>query len=172
MKSPRLDEIDLRILDLLQSDARMSFVKLARRLGVSDTTARDRVERLVSRLNLKFVVDVDPNDLGLLYLYLGVRVQGPALAKAVERAAALPEVIFLGRCTGGYDLMGEIMCRDNDHLMRFLDDLRAIPGVAGFDTFPVLRVEKEDWRFSGLALPSGETPGDGTPTGDRGSEIA
>ena len=148
---PRMDDLDIRILDLLQSDARMPFVKLAESLGVSDTTVRTRVERLVKRFGLKFVVDIDPGELGLLYLYLGLRVQGASLDRTIERASALPEVVFLGRCTGGYDLIGEVMCRDNAHLMRLLDDLRAIPGVAAFDTFPVLRVEKEDWRFSGLA---------------------
>jgi len=45
--------------------------------------------------------------------------------------------------------------RDNEHLMRFLDDVRAIPGVLQFDTFPVLRVEKEDWRLNDLVAPTG-----------------
>jgi len=100
---------------------------------------------------VKFVVDVDPNDLGLVYVYLAVRVQGTALARAIERMIAVPEVIFLGRTLGGYDLMAEVICRGNDDLMRLLDEMRAIPGVVQLDTFTVLRVEKEDWRFAGLA---------------------
>lgn len=130
----------------------MPFVKLGEALGVSDTTVRARVERLVRRFGVKFVVDVDPSELGLLYFYLGIRIQGPALTKAIERLSALQEVIFLVRTTGGYDLMGEVVCRDNEHLMRFLDDVRAVPGLAGVETFSVLRTEKENWRFSGLAV--------------------
>jgi Lrp/AsnC family transcriptional regulator for asnA, asnC and gidA len=42
-----IDEMDLRILDLLQADGRMPFVKIAEQLGVSDTTVRTRVDRLV-----------------------------------------------------------------------------------------------------------------------------
>ena len=60
--------MDLRILDLLQADGRMPFVKIAEQLGVSDTTVRTRVDRLVRRFGVKFVVDVDPNDLGLVYV--------------------------------------------------------------------------------------------------------
>lgn len=148
---PRIDELDLRILDLLQTDGRMPFVKIAEELGVSDTTVRTRVDRLVRRFGVKFVVDVDPNDLGLVYVYLAIRVQGAALARAVERMTALPSVIFLARTVGTHDLMAEAICRDNNDLMRLLDEVRAIPGVVRMDTLTVLRVEKEDWRFVGLA---------------------
>lgn len=147
-----IDELDIRLLDLLQTDARMSHVQLGKELGVSDTTIRTRIDRLVSRFGVKFVVDVDPVDLGLLYLYLAVRVQGTSLGKAIERMSLLPEIVFLVRLTGGYDLMTEIVCRDQDDLIRLLDELRAIPGIVHLDTFNILRVEKEDWRFSGFAL--------------------
>lgn len=152
---PRIDEMDLRILDLLQTDGRMPFVKIAEQLGVSDTTVRTRVDRLVRRFGLKFVVDVDPNDLGLVYVYLAVGVQGPALARVVERMTALPSVIFLARTVGTHDLMAEAICRDHEDLMRQLDEIRAIPGVVRMDTLTVLRVEKEDWRFVGLAAGRG-----------------
>lgn len=148
---PGIDEIDLRILDLLQADGRMPFVKIAERLGVSDTTVRTRVDRLVRRFGVKFVVDVDPNDLGLVYVYLAVGVQGATLARVVERLTASPSVIFLARTVGTHDLMAEAICRDHEDLMRLLDDVRAIPGVVRMDTLSVLRVEKEDWRFAGLA---------------------
>ncbi len=149
--APELDTLDLRILDLLQTDARMPFVKMAEELGVSDTTVKARIDRLVKRVGVKFVVDVDPNALGVLYLYVAIRVQGPPLTRAIERLGALPEIIFLGRCIGSADLMAEMVCRDNEHLMQVLDDIRAIPGVVGIETFSVLRVEKENWHFSGFA---------------------
>lgn len=150
MRRP-FDELDIRIVDLLQLDGRMPFIKIAERLGVSDTTVRARVRRLTRRFGLKFVVDVDPNSLGLLYLNMGLRIQGPSLGKAVERLAYQQQVVFLSRTTGGYDLMAEVICRDNEDLMRMLDDVRAIPGITHIDTFIVLRVEKEDFRFSRFA---------------------
>ena len=156
--SRKIDELDIRLLDLLQTDARMSHVKLASELGVSDTTVRTRIERLVNRFGVTFVVDVDPADLGLLYMYLAVRIQGTALNRAIERMSLLPEIVFLVRATGGYDLIAELVCRDREDLMRILDELRAIPGVVHTDTFTILRVEKEDWRFSGFAADGGAGP--------------
>lgn len=148
---PKMDDLDIQILDMLQADGRAPFVKIAEALGVSDTTVRARVDRLVRQFSVKFIVDVDPKELGLVYVNLAVRVQGPAISRAIQRMASLPEVIFLGRTTGGYDLMAEMVCRDNDDLMRLLDEIRAIPGLVQLDTFTVLRVEKENWRFGGLA---------------------
>lgn len=147
----RLDQLDVGLLRLLQADARMPYVKLAEELGVSDTTVRSRIERLVRSFGAKFVVDLDPAELGLLYLYLALRVQGSTLKRAIERMTLLPEIVFLARTTGGYDLIAELVCRDRDDLMRLLDELRAIPGIVHIDTFSVLRVEKEDWRFSAFA---------------------
>jgi Lrp/AsnC family transcriptional regulator for asnA, asnC and gidA len=145
------DQLDIRIMDLLQSDGRMPFVKIAEQLGVSDTTVRTRVQRLTGRFGLKFVVDVDPNSLGLVYLNMALRVQGPSLGKVVQRLANQQQVVFLARTTGGYDLMAEVICRDYDDLMSMLDDVRAVPGITHIDTFTVLRVEKEDFRFSRFA---------------------
>jgi len=147
----RIDEIDLRILDALQVNARTSFVRLAQSLGVSDTTVRARIDRLVRRFGVRFVVDIDPKELGMLYFYLGVRVQGPAMTRAVDRMGELPEIIFLGRTVGGYDLLAEMVCRDNSHMVRMLDQIRSISGVTQVDTYTVLTVEKENWRFAGLA---------------------
>lgn len=151
---PSIDVLDIRLLSLLQGDARMSFVELGKQLGVSDTTVRTRVEQLVRRVGIKFVVDLDPADLGLLFLYLGVRVQGPTMAKVVERVTSLPEIVSVNRTTGGYDLICEVVCRDRDDLARVLDLVRGIPGIVHMDTFSVLRVEKEDWQFSVFATPS------------------
>jgi Lrp/AsnC family transcriptional regulator for asnA, asnC and gidA len=147
----QLNEIDLRILEALQDDARTPLVRLARELGVSDTTVRARIDRLIRHFGVKFVVDVDPEVLGLSYSFLAVRVQGPAMARTIERMSELPEIIFLGRTLGGYDLMAELVCRNNNDMIRVLDAIRAIPGITQVDTYSVLRVEKENWRFTELA---------------------
>lgn len=151
MKEPQIDDLDIAILDLLQSDGRRPYVQIAKELGVSDATVRARVDRLTKRRAMKFVVDVDPNELGLVYVYIGVKIQGPAMSRAVERMASLPEVIFLVRITGGFDLMTELVCRGNEDLIRLTDEIRGIPGVVDLDVFNVLKIEKEEWHYSGLA---------------------
>ncbi len=148
--SQGLDDIDLQILDALQADARTPFVTLAKSVGVSDTTVRARVDRLVGRFGVRFVVDIDPKELGMLYFYLGIRVQGPARKRTVDRLSGLPEIIFLGRTLGGFDLLAEMVCSDNRDMVRVLDEIRSISGVTQVDAFTVLTIEKENWRFTSL----------------------
>jgi len=44
-----------------------------------------------------------------------------------------------------------LVCRNNNDMIRVLDAIRAIPGITQVDTYSVLRVEKENWRFTELA---------------------
>lgn len=87
----------------------------------------------------------------MLCFYLGVRVQGTAMTRAVDRLNALPERVFLGRTVGGYDLLAEMVCRDNADTVRMLDEIRSIAGVTQVDTYAVLSIEKGNWRFAPLA---------------------
>jgi DNA-binding Lrp family transcriptional regulator len=55
---------------------------------------------------------------------------------------------------GGYDLLAEMVCRDNADMVRMLDEIRSIAGVTQVDAYTVLTIEKENWRFSALARDS------------------
>jgi len=145
------DELDLRILDRLQADGRKPFTQIAQELGVSEGTVRSRVGRLTRRRMVKFVADVDPNELGLVYVYAGLRVQGPALKRAVEAVVAIPEAIYVVLCTGTFDVMLELMCRSNDDLVRLLHEIRSIPGVSHVAIMTILGIEKDEWRYTALA---------------------
>lgn len=146
------DEVDLRILEQLQDDGRKPFTKIAAEIGVSEATVRARIQRLTRRGVVKFVASVDPQSLGLVYVRLAIKVQGPALKRATEALAAIPEVIFLDMVSGGFDLMAEVVCRDPSDLLRLLsDEIRTIPGVTQVETYHVLRNAKDQWRYSVLA---------------------
>ena len=90
MARKNFDDLDLRILEQLQEDGRASFARIAAALGVSEGTVRTRVGRLTRSNLVKFVADIDPRDLGLVEVYLGLRIQGPALERAVEQITAIP----------------------------------------------------------------------------------
>ena len=151
MPKLRFDKLDLRILEQLQIDGRMPFTRIAEELGVSDATIRARVSRLTRGRMVKFVADVDANDLGLVEVYLGLQVQGPALDRVLDAIAAIPEVPYAAECSGAFDILCELVCRDNDDLLRLLRDVRKIPGVTRVDTLTVLKIRKDNWRYAALA---------------------
>lgn len=151
MPAVQPDELDIRILEQLQLDGRMPFSRIATTLGVSDVTVRTRVSRLVNAKLVKFVTDVDPSQLGLIEVYLGVLIQGPALDRAISTLTAIPEVTYAVELSGAFDLLCELIARDNDDLLRLLREVRTTPGVTRVETLTVLRIHKETWRFAGLA---------------------
>jgi len=99
--SQRLDDIDLQILDALQVDARTSFVRLAESLGVSDTTVRARIDRLVRRFGVRFVVDIHPKEPGMPYFL-------PEIASA--RPAKTPACALNSDASGSTPMRSALYC--------------------------------------------------------------
>ena len=153
MARARFDELDVRILDQLQKDGRMPFTSVAKELGVSEATVRARVGRMTRERLVKFVTDVDPTEFGLVYVYLGLQIQGPALKRAVAALNGFPEITYTVICTGTFDLLAELICQTGDDLLRLLQDVRAIPGITRVETMTVLSIEKDEWRYWAMMPP-------------------
>ncbi len=150
--SATVDRLDLRILGKLQEDGRRPFTRIAAELGVSEATIRARVSRLTRRNAVKFVAEVDPHELGLVFAYVGIKVNGKALKRAVEMLAEIPEMISIVVCAGSFDLITEVACATNDDLLRVLqDEIRQTPGVEQVEAFVSLRIAKDVFRYPVLA---------------------
>ena len=146
-----LDDLDLRILAEIQDDGRRAYTAVAKELDVSEATVRARVARMQRRGVLKFVVNVDPHTLGLFYVVLGLRVQGPGLKRAIEIMGSIPEVSYALVTAGTYDIVAEVVCRDHVDLLRLLrDEIRSIPGLQDVDTMTVLQTVKDQWGYPNI----------------------
>jgi Lrp/AsnC family transcriptional regulator for asnA, asnC and gidA len=145
-----IDEIDQRIIEELQQDGRRPFTKIAAEVGISEASVRQRVSNLVNTQVIQIVAVTNPVKLGYsLASMIGIRVSGERLMEAVQEIAEFDEVIYLILCTGRFDILAEIVCRDNDHLLNFLTEkLYKVQGVQQAETFMYLRVCKQnDWTF-------------------------
>jgi Lrp/AsnC family transcriptional regulator for asnA, asnC and gidA len=142
-----LDEIDERIVQALKEDGRMSFAEIARRLAVSPGMVRQRYFELVEKRVLQVVAVTNPTLVGYDSVALiGVRVDGSRLREIAREIAAFQEVIYLVLCAGSYDILVEVVCRDNAHLLRFLsENLRSLEGVRHTETFVYLEIVKETY---------------------------
>jgi len=127
-----LDEIDFAILSYLQQDGRMSFTVIAKKLKVSIGTIRTRFNRLISDGTINIVGRVIPEKVGFhSYAHIAVYVRPASLKeKVAQRIAKMPEVSFLASTSGDYDLEVDVMCRDNDHLLEFIDSISSFEGVS------------------------------------------
>ncbi|MGY1632181.1 Lrp/AsnC family transcriptional regulator [Geodermatophilus sp. SYSU D01186] len=160
---PELDDVERRLVLLLQEDGRTPYAELARRLGVTERTARRKVAGLQERGVLQIAAVTDPEVLGyasmaLLWLTLG---SGAATDDLAARVVALPEVDYVTVTTGAEAMQVEVLCRDSAALRVLVDEqFRSLPGVTGVDVLPYLRLHYQQARFDPdrLDIASGVRP--------------
>jgi Lrp/AsnC family transcriptional regulator for asnA, asnC and gidA len=142
-KTP-LDELDFSILTYLQQDGRISFTVIAEKLHVSIGTVRTRFNRLIEEGTINIVGRVDPDKVGFRsYAHIAVYVRPATLKDTVaQQIAVMPEVSFLAMTSGAYDLEVNVMCRDNDHLLEFVNELSKLEGVYQTKTTLYFKVYK------------------------------
>src|SRR6266699_2307725 len=141
-----IDDIDQRIIEALQQDGRRPFTKIAADLGISEASVRQRVSNLINNQVMQIVAVTNPIKLGFsLASMIGIRVSGDRLMEVAQEISAFDEVIYLILCTGSFDMLAEVVCRDNDHLLNFLTEkLYKVQGVQQTETFMYLRVCKQN----------------------------
>lgn len=139
-----MDKIDSEIIACLQRDGRLPFTDIAKQLGISEGTVRNRVSKLLSDKIIYIVAMVDPAQTGFdAPAMIGVSVDPPALESVAETVATFPEVSYLIMVSGEFDLFVEVLCKDRAHLATFLNQkLRRVPGVNRTQTFMTLKTYK------------------------------
>ena len=139
-----LDELDFDIVSCLQRDGRMSFTVMADQLKVSVGTIRTRMNKLIEDGTINIIGRVDPDKVGFhSYAHIAVFVRPATLKnKVAQKITRLPEVSFLAMTSGEYDLEVDVMCRDNDHLVDFVNTISKIAGVDQTKTTIYFKVYK------------------------------
>ena len=145
---PILDDVNKRIIEALQQDGRMSYATLAKQIGLSEAAARQRVQRMLDGGVMQIVAVTDPLTLGFRrQVMIGMKVEGD-MRTVAEALAAIPEVDYVVVCAGGYDLLAEMVCVDDDHLLSLLNEqIRSIPGVRSTETFVYLKLAKQTYAW-------------------------
>jgi Lrp/AsnC family leucine-responsive transcriptional regulator len=149
MAQASLDEIDVRILDVLQRDGRITNADLAERVNLSPSPCLRRVQRLeAERIVTGYSAHVDPRAVGI-GLRAIVRVQlnkhdARTIEGFVERVNSWDEVVACFALTGDMDYLLHVSVADLDHFSRFLlEKLLKGSGVADVNSSFVLRTVKE-----------------------------
>ncbi len=117
-----LDHLDLQILKHLTQDGRRSFQEIADDLGVSYGTIRNRYLKMCENNRLRIVGWMEPAQVGLhAFAHIRIIVDAPFLEEIAQRIAQFPEVNWLARVIGEFDLAAEVSCPDIDHLNHLID---------------------------------------------------
>jgi Lrp/AsnC family transcriptional regulator for asnA, asnC and gidA len=143
-----LDDLSKRIVELLQEDGRRPFVTIAREVGLSEAAVRQRVQKLIDADVMQIVAVTDPLQVGFTrQAMVGVRVSGD-VAPVADALSALPEVSYVVTTAGGFDLLVEVVCEDDVHLLDVvMRQIRGLPEVATTETFVYLKLNKQQYRW-------------------------
>ena len=146
--SVTLDDLSKAIIEKLQEDGRRSYAGIGKAIGLSEAAVRQRVQRLIESAVVQIVAVTDPLMLGFRRMAMvGLRIEGD-LRRAADTIASIPEVDYVVIVGGSFDLLVEIVCEDDDHLLTLLNEqVRLIPGVRSTETFMYLRLRKQTYAW-------------------------
>lgn len=134
----RIDNLDKKILNIIMQNARIPSKDVAVQCGVSRAAIHQRIQRLI---DMKVITGsgytVNPKTLGYnTCTYIGVSLEkGSMYRNVVQELEKIPEVVECHFTTGPYSMLIKVYARDNQHLMRLLnDDIQHIAGVTETET--------------------------------------
>lgn len=144
-----VDDIDRAIIKRLQKDGRASNTEIGRELGLTETTIRKRVARLVNEGLISIVAVPTPQAVGLMMsAIIGISVQLQHLHEVSDALVAMPEVRYVGASAGRYDVIIEAFFDDQEHVLEFVSKgLGSMPGVTAIETSLILKVAKFSYEW-------------------------
>jgi Lrp/AsnC family transcriptional regulator for asnA, asnC and gidA len=145
--SSRLDETDKLIIQHLQADGRMPYTRLGPLVGLSAPATRQRVLALIESGVMQVVAVTDPTTLGFeVQAMLGVKIRGD-LGLVSSAVAGFAEVDYVVVTTGRFDMLLEIVCEHNAHLLELVNRIRLLDGVTEVEVFSYIQLVKQtyDW---------------------------
>lgn len=142
-----LDSLNQQLIQQLQNDGRRSNVDLAKILGVTETTIRNRIKKLRNSGIIKVVAMPDPSKLGYGCISIvGLQVRLADLKQVAEKLARSPRVCLLASTTGRFDLIMTLILRTPEELSNFMaKEVFTTPSILRSETFVCMELTKSPW---------------------------
>ncbi|MEO2108981.1 MAG: Lrp/AsnC family transcriptional regulator [Actinomycetota bacterium] len=139
--APVLDDTDRALITELQRDGRASWNHIGRGVGIADTTASRRAQRLMGDGVVRVVGGLDPLRCNLGYpVLIRMRTSPGRIGNVLDELAVREDVRFLAVVTGTSDVVAELIVTSQQHLARVvLDELHVVEGVESTVTSTVMR---------------------------------
>jgi Lrp/AsnC family transcriptional regulator for asnA, asnC and gidA len=147
MDGPATEPLDKKLVELLQADGRLSYAVLGKALGMSEATVRRRVQRLIESGVMQIVAVTDPLSLGFSrQAMVGIKCVGD-LEMVADLLAAMDEIDYVVITTGSFDLLCELVCESDDHLLEVLGRIHAVPTVKSTECVLYLNLRKQTYTW-------------------------
>jgi len=134
-----VDEIDEKILSLLEKNARMTYVDIGREVGLSEGAIRNRVQSLVENDVIQRFTIEKSTQVGVRALTMIAVNPGTPTFEISQKVDKLRGVERIYEVTGEYDIIMVSTGSNIESINRVIEDIRKIKGVEKTNTIIVLR---------------------------------
>jgi Lrp/AsnC family transcriptional regulator for asnA, asnC and gidA len=138
-KNYEIDNVDLKILNILSEDAKMPYTEVAKKVFVSGGTVHVRMKKMEEIGIVKgTTLKIDYSKLGYdITCFLGIYLEKSSLYdRVVSELKEIPEVATIRYTTGNYNIFCKIYCKDTQHLKDVLHDkIQKVDGIESTETF-------------------------------------
>lgn len=138
-KNYEIDNIDLKILNILSEDAKMPYTEVAKKVFVSGGTVHVRMKKLEEMGVVKgTTLKIDYSKLGYdITCFLGIYLEKSSLYdEVVSKLREISEIATIRYTTGNYNIFCKIHCKDTQHLRDVLHDkIQKVDGIESTETF-------------------------------------
>lgn len=143
-----IDSVSKAIIEQLQEDGRRPYAAIGKAVGLSEAAVRQRVQKLLDQGVMQIVAVTDPLTVGFRrQAMVGITVEGDVQPVA-DALAEMGEVEYVVVTAGSFDLLIEIVCEDDDHLLEMISKrIRALPGVRSTESFVYLKLRKQTYTW-------------------------
>ncbi|MFF3467426.1 Lrp/AsnC family transcriptional regulator [Streptomyces sp. NPDC001984] len=144
----QLDAVSLAIIQQLQEDGRRPYAAIGKAVGLSEAAVRQRVQKLLDQGVMQIVAVTDPLTVGFRrQAMVGINVEGDVESIA-DVLTDMSEVEYVVMAAGSFDILAEIVCEDDDHLLDVINKrIRALPGVRSTESFVYLKLKKQTYMW-------------------------
>jgi Lrp/AsnC family transcriptional regulator for asnA, asnC and gidA len=143
------DQIDCRMIELLQKDGRIPNTDIAKEIGISEATVRSRLNRLIEEGYIQIVAVSNPIKLGFKIVgILRIKVDITKIESVTKELAKIKSIWFVVHATGDSDIYTEFVARSLDELNDIIfNKVYKIDGIVRTETSLILKYIKRryDW---------------------------
>ncbi|MHA1266488.1 MAG: winged helix-turn-helix transcriptional regulator [Candidatus Helarchaeota archaeon] len=149
-RKKKKDSLDIRILNIMQMDARTSYREIARRTGVSDATIRDRVNKMIEKGYIEgFITIVNPTKVGKnMTCLINLKIEPSEFTNVLSQLKQIKEIKMIYELTEKNNIIMLVILEDKEELRSFINDtLYQIPGIEVNKVDNIINIAKNDPRL-------------------------
>lgn len=144
MAEHHLDDVDLQLIALLEKDGRTSYADLAKKVGVSTGTARNRVQRMIEGQVIQVSAYPNPNlPDSALRAFMTFSVDAKHLKQAATHLIGMRQIRYAAIATGSFDIVALAEFDSKDDMLAFVtSEVSRVPGLKSTQSYVLLSVLK------------------------------